>query len=57
VPLSSILSGPTGAWRPIFFTASAMSVVAAVMALFVLKPLRARTAAARASASAFGKPA
>jgi OFA family oxalate/formate antiporter-like MFS transporter len=57
VPLSSMISGPTGAWRPIFFTASAMSVVAAVMALVVLKPLRARTAAARVQPPAFGKPA
>jgi MFS transporter, OFA family, oxalate/formate antiporter len=47
VPLSSMIAGSAGAWRPVFFAASAMSVVAAVMALLVLKPLRARMAAVR----------
>ena len=47
VPLSSILAGSAGAWRPIFLTASGMSVVAAAMALLVLKPLRARMATVR----------
>jgi OFA family oxalate/formate antiporter-like MFS transporter len=47
VPLSSMIAGSAGAWRPIFLTASGMSVVAAVMALLVLKPLRARLATVR----------
>ncbi len=42
VPLSSLVAGATGAWRPVFLTASAMDAVAAVMALLLLKPLRAR---------------
>lgn len=40
VPLSSILSSQ--GWRPVFLTAAAMNLLAALMALFVLKPLRRR---------------
>jgi OFA family oxalate/formate antiporter-like MFS transporter len=40
VPLSSYLTAWTGNWHAVFITASVLNVIAAVMALFVLKPLR-----------------
>jgi OFA family oxalate/formate antiporter-like MFS transporter len=41
VPLASMLTHWTGGWVVVFVTASALNAVAAVMALLVLKPLRA----------------
>ena len=46
VPLSSMLTAATGSWHAVFYTAAAMNAVAAVMAFFVLKPMRARQLAA-----------
>jgi len=40
VPLGSYLKLQTGSWLPIFVVASLFDFAAAVMALFVLKPLR-----------------
>ena len=58
VPLSSVIAGVGGGgWHTVFVAASAMNVVAAVMALLVLKPLRARMFAVRPRATAFGEPA
>jgi OFA family oxalate/formate antiporter-like MFS transporter len=42
VPLSSVLSSSAGGWHAVFLVCSAMNFAAAAMALFVLKPLRAR---------------
>jgi OFA family oxalate/formate antiporter-like MFS transporter len=42
VPLSSRLTELTGDWRAVFLTASVLNAVAAVSALALLKPLRAR---------------
>jgi len=42
VPLTSILSASRGGWHTVFLAASALNLVAALMALLVLKPLRAR---------------
>jgi OFA family oxalate/formate antiporter-like MFS transporter len=42
VPLSSLLTAATGGWQATFVTAAGMNAVAAVLALFVLKPMRAR---------------
>jgi OFA family oxalate/formate antiporter-like MFS transporter len=44
VPFTSVIAG-SGGWRPVFYAASAMNLVAAVLALAALKPLRARMAA------------
>ncbi|ADH90251.1 major facilitator superfamily MFS_1 [Ancylobacter novellus DSM 506] len=41
VPFTSILTTMTGSWHAVFLTAAALNIVAAVMALVVLKPLRA----------------
>jgi MFS transporter, OFA family, oxalate/formate antiporter len=46
VPLGSYIQATTGSWLPIFRLAIAFDFVAAVLALFVLKPLRKRWIAA-----------
>ena len=50
VPLANVLTTMTGNWQAVFLTAAAMNIVAAVLAIAVLKPMRAaytnRTAAA-----------
>ncbi|HEY0223406.1 MAG TPA: oxalate/formate MFS antiporter [Pseudolabrys sp.] len=45
VPLSSVLTAWTGDWHAVFVVAAALNVIAAVMALAVLKPMRIRTMA------------
>jgi OFA family oxalate/formate antiporter-like MFS transporter len=40
VPLSSALSAATGSWEAVFILASIMNAVAALMAWFVLRPMR-----------------
>jgi OFA family oxalate/formate antiporter-like MFS transporter len=40
VPLGNVLTAATGSWSSVFLIASALNVVAAVMALAVLKPMR-----------------
>jgi MFS transporter, OFA family, oxalate/formate antiporter len=40
VPLSSMLTAATGNWHAVFLVASVMNAIAALMAYFVLKPLR-----------------
>jgi MFS transporter, OFA family, oxalate/formate antiporter len=40
VPLSSVLATATGGWHVVFIVASIMNAVAALMAWFVLKPMR-----------------
>ena len=42
VPLTSVLTTMTGSWHAVFYAAAALNALAAVMALAVLKPLRAR---------------
>jgi hypothetical protein len=39
--LASVLTARTGGWVVVFLTASALNAIAAVIALLVLKPLRA----------------
>ena len=41
VPFTSVLTEMTGSWHAVFLVASGLNIVAAVMALFVLKPMRA----------------
>jgi OFA family oxalate/formate antiporter-like MFS transporter len=40
VPLSSVLAAATGSWHTVFIVASMMNGIAALMAWFVLKPMR-----------------
>jgi len=40
VPLANVLTTMTGNWHAVFLTAAIMNIVAAVMALVVLKPMR-----------------
>ena len=40
VPLSSLLTAMTGNWHAVFITASIMNAIAALMAWFVLRPMR-----------------
>ncbi|MFC5497717.1 oxalate/formate MFS antiporter [Caenimonas terrae] len=42
VPLSSVLAAATGSWHMVFIVASAMNALAALMAWFVLRPMRRR---------------
>jgi MFS transporter, OFA family, oxalate/formate antiporter len=45
VPFGNVLAAATGSWTAVFALASALSLVAAALALFVLKPARIRTMA------------
>jgi len=40
VPLSSVLATATGGWEAVFIVASVMNAIAALMAWFVLRPMR-----------------
>ena len=43
VPLANVLTNATGSWHAVFYVASILNIVAAVMAIAVLKPMRIRT--------------
>jgi OFA family oxalate/formate antiporter-like MFS transporter len=43
VPLANVLKSATGGWHAVFYVAAILNIIAAVMALFVLKPIRRRT--------------
>jgi OFA family oxalate/formate antiporter-like MFS transporter len=40
VPLANVLVAAKGSWHPVFMTAAALNILAALMAIFVLKPMR-----------------
>jgi MFS transporter, OFA family, oxalate/formate antiporter len=40
VPLANVLTSATGSWHAVFYVAAILNIVAAVMALAVLKPMR-----------------
>ena len=42
VPLANVLTSATGSWHAVFYVAAILNIVAAVMALVVLRPLRRR---------------
>jgi MFS transporter, OFA family, oxalate/formate antiporter len=42
VPLANVLTNATGSWHAVFYVAAALNIVAAVMALAVLKPMRSK---------------
>ena len=52
VPLTSVVAASNGGWRAVFLAASVANFVAAAMALFVLKPLRAHMRAATSAVAA-----
>jgi OFA family oxalate/formate antiporter-like MFS transporter len=42
VPLANVLTAASGgSWQPVFMTAASMNIIAALLALFLLKPMRA----------------
>jgi MFS transporter, OFA family, oxalate/formate antiporter len=45
VPLANVLTNATGSWYAVFYVAAILNIVAAAMALAVLKPMRIRTIA------------
>ncbi len=47
IPLANVLTTATGSWHAVFYVAAILNIVAAMMALFVLKPMRLRTIAQR----------
>jgi MFS transporter, OFA family, oxalate/formate antiporter len=40
VPLANVLTNATGSWHAVFYVAAILNIVAAVMALVVLRPMR-----------------
>jgi MFS transporter, OFA family, oxalate/formate antiporter len=44
VPLANVLTSATGSWHAVFYVAAILNIVAAVMALVVLRPMRRRRA-------------
>jgi OFA family oxalate/formate antiporter-like MFS transporter len=40
VPLANVLTSATGSWNAVFYVAAALNIIAAVMALAVLRPMR-----------------
>ena len=51
IPLGNVLKAATGSWMPIFLLAIAFDWIGALMALFVLKPLRVRLVSQQAQAA------
>jgi OFA family oxalate/formate antiporter-like MFS transporter len=45
VPLGNVLMEKTGSWNAVFLIAAALNIVAALLAIFVLKPVRRRAMA------------
>jgi OFA family oxalate/formate antiporter-like MFS transporter len=45
VPFANVLTTNTGSWRAVFYVAAVMNIIAAVMALGLLKPMRVKTMA------------
>ena len=52
VPLANVLMASTGNWHAVFITAASMNIVAAVLAILVLKPMRTRYTSKTGSADA-----
>ena len=45
VPFANVLKSATGGWHAVFYVAAILNIIAAVMALAVLKPMRVKTMA------------
>jgi len=48
VPVANVIKDHTGSWIPVFQLSAALNVVAALLAFFVIKPMRARKSALEA---------
>jgi OFA family oxalate/formate antiporter-like MFS transporter len=57
VPYANVLSSKTGSWHLVFMLAAALNLVAAVMAILVLKPMRGSFTSRTATVSPVPKPA
>jgi OFA family oxalate/formate antiporter-like MFS transporter len=51
VPLANIIKSHTGSWHAVFVVTALMNVVVVALALFVLKPMRARAMQATESSN------
>jgi MFS transporter, OFA family, oxalate/formate antiporter len=51
VPVASLMYDAPGSWESVFYAAAAVNAIAAVVSLFVLKPMRAKTIADARSVS------
>ncbi|MFC5069470.1 oxalate/formate MFS antiporter [Flaviflagellibacter deserti] len=51
VPVASLMYDASGSWESVFYAAAAVNAIAAVVSLFVLKPMRAKTIADARSVS------
>jgi hypothetical protein len=49
VPLSSVLTAATGSWHAVFLVAGIMNIAAALLAWFVLRPMRRKVIEASAA--------
>src|SRR6202795_748279 len=57
VPYANVLSAKTGSWHMVFMLAAALNLIAAVMAIVVLKPMRGSFTSRTTTASPAPKPA
>jgi OFA family oxalate/formate antiporter-like MFS transporter len=57
VPYANVLSAKTGSWHLVFMLAAALNLIAAVMAILVLKPMRGSYTSRSMAASPAPKPA
>ncbi|HWX80595.1 MAG TPA: oxalate/formate MFS antiporter [Steroidobacteraceae bacterium] len=57
VPYANVLSARTGSWHMVFMLAAALNLIAAVMAIVVLKPMRGSFTSRTTTASPAPKPA
>jgi len=57
VPYANVLSQKTGSWHMVFMLAAALNLIAALMAIFVLKPMRGSFTSRTTTASPAPKPA
>ena len=56
VPLSSVLTAATGNWNAVFLTAAGMNIAAALLAWFVLRPMRRKVIEASMAPAAQAAP-
>src|SRR5207247_10371718 len=42
VPLANVLTNATGSWHAVFYVAAVLNIIAALLALLVLRPMRSR---------------
>jgi OFA family oxalate/formate antiporter-like MFS transporter len=55
VPFGNVLMAHTGNWHAVFVTAATLAIVAGLLALFLLKPMRLAYTSKSSSAAPMGK--